>query len=268
MSRRSPRGLRGFVTAQRAVEWAAIVAGFVIVRLLGRPTNWLGWLLLVLAGVLVAAPVVLGALREYLREQQTTSAVELATAYRMKLAVTLGDALTPLADLLGRINLADTARRPALQAQLQQGVVDAASALCGGQRTRATFFVLRGDDLVPEAWAGRAHAPPSQSLAGKDRSSKLLQELVRTHGRVLVSEADERHRPIRVESPGDYQAAVLAVVYAGSLELGVLCADSPDRGVLEAADLDILATLAQLLGAGLATAAYRDPNGHSSAQRG
>ncbi len=268
MNRKSPGGLRGFVTAQRVVEWAAIVAGFVIVRLLGRPTTWLGWLLLVGAGLLVVTPVVMGALREHLREKQATSAVGLAAEYRMKLAVTLGDALTPLADLLGRINLADVNRRPALQAQLQQGVVDAAAGLCDGDRTRATFFVLRGDNLVPEAWAGRAHAPPVQSVAGKDRTSKSLNDLVRSHGRLLVSDVRERHPPLRVDDPADYHGAILAVVYAGNVELGVLCADTPEGGVLEAADLDILATLAQLLGAGLVSPAREDHSGHSSAQLG
>jgi hypothetical protein len=268
MSNRSPRGLRGFVTAQRVVEWTAILVGFVIVRLLGRPTTWLGWFLVAGAGVLVLTPVVMGALREHLREEQATSAVELAAEYRMKLAVTLGDALTPLADLLARINLADGTRRPALQAQLQQGVVDAAAALCDGERTRATFFLLRGDNLVPEAWAGRAHPPPPQSMVGKDRSSRLLHDLVHSHGRLLVSDTTERQRPIRVDNPADYRAAVLAVVYAGNVELGLLCADVPESGLLEAADLDILATLAQLLGAGLVAPAHEDHNGHSSAQLG
>ena len=61
MTRRARQGVRGFVTGQRLLEWAAIVAGFVVVSVTARPSNWLGGLLLVLAGILVAAPVVLAA---------------------------------------------------------------------------------------------------------------------------------------------------------------------------------------------------------------
>ncbi len=268
MSQISRRSKQGFVTRQRVLEWAAIVAGFVTMRLLGRPANWLGWLLLVVAGVLVATPVMLAARREYGREQQASTGVELAIEYRTRLTVTLGDALTPLADLLGRINLADPSRRPAVQAQLQQGVVDSAAALCDGERTRATFFALHGDELIPQAWAGRAHPPPSQSMGGKDRSARLLQDVVVHHQRLLVADVGERNRPVRVDAPDAYRAIILAAVYAGAVELGLLCVDNPESGSLETTDLDVLGTLAQLLGAGLVSGTRENHNGHSSTQRG
>jgi hypothetical protein len=262
------RSNQGFVNPQRVLEWAAIVAGFVTVRLLGRPAGWLGWLLVVFAGVLVATPVILAARREYGRERQANSGIELAIEYRTRLTVTLGDALTPIADLLGRINLADPGRRQALQAQLQQGVVDAAAALSGGQRTRATFFAVNGSQLVPQAWAGRAYPPPPQPLGGKDRAARLLQDLVVQHQRLLVADVGERNRPVRVDATDAYQAIILTAVYAGTVELGLLCVDNPESGSLDSADLDILGTLAQLLGAGLVSEAWQNHNGHSSPQRG
>jgi putative methionine-R-sulfoxide reductase with GAF domain len=267
MERRAQRGFRAFLTAQRLVEWAAIIAGFVTARLLARPTSWLGWLLLVLAGILVATPVILASFREHLRAQEAASAVDLATEYRTKLTVTLGDALTPLADLLGRINLASTDHKPALQAQLRQGAVDAVAALCGKERTRATFFVLQDAELVPEAWAGRAEAPPAQSLMAKDRSSKVFRDLVQRHGRLLVADVGDRQAPIRFGSFGGSRAVIMATVHAGNKEFGVLTADSPEPSALEAADLDLLATVAQLLGAGLAATPDRSPKGDTKAKQ-
>ena len=163
-----------------------------VVRLIARPSDWLGWLLLVLAGILVTAPVMLAAFREYAREQQAAFAVELATDYRTRLTVTLVDALTPLADLVGRINLAEGEQRVALQAQLRQGVVGAAAALCRGERTRVAFFGLYGTEVRPGAWAGRAEAPPIGVVTATARSSRLIVDLVHGHGRLLVADLRER----------------------------------------------------------------------------
>ncbi len=97
MMRRALPGVPGFVSVQRLLEWAAIVAGLVVMRVIARPSSWLGWFFLVLAGLLVAAPVIMGAFREQARERQAVSAVDLAAQYRTRLTVTLVDALTPLA---------------------------------------------------------------------------------------------------------------------------------------------------------------------------
>jgi hypothetical protein len=253
------------VSIRRLLEWTAIVAGVVVMRIVGRPTSGLGWLYLVLAALLVAAPVILGALREHAHERQAVSAVDLAAQYRARLTVTLVDALTPLADLVGRINLAEGEQRMALQAQLRQGVVGAAAALCRADRTRAAFFVLVGTELRPEAWAGRAEAPPVGVVAAGERASKLIVNLVEEHGRLLVPDLKDRHAPIRVGAQETARAVMVAAVYAGPVEFGVLAADHPIAHSFDAADLDILGALAQLLGAGLAAAVPRPHDGHAAA---
>ncbi len=268
MMRRALPGAPGFVSVQRLLEWAAIVAGVVVMRVIARPSSWLGWFFLVIAALLVAAPVIIGAFREHARERQAVSAVDLATQYRTRLTVTLVDALTPLADLVGRINLAEGEQRVALQAQLRQGVVGAAAALCGGDRTRAAFFVLDDSELRPEAWSGRAEGPPVGVVAASERTAKFLVNLTHEHGRVLVPDLRDRSAPIHAGPQEAARALMVAAVYAGKLEFGVLAADNPEPDSLEAPSLDILGTLAQLLGAGLAAAAHHPHNGHAAASSG
>jgi hypothetical protein len=268
MMRRALPGVPGFMSVQRLLEWAAIVAGLVVMRVIARPSSWLGWFFLVLAALLVAAPVIMAAFREHAREQQAVTAVDLATQYRTRLTVTLVDALTPLADLVGRINLAEGEQRVALQAQLRQGVVGAAAALCGGDRTRAAFFVLNDSELRPEAWSGRAEAPPVGVVAASERTAKFLVSLVHEHGRLLVPDLSDRRAPIRAGPHETARTLMVAAVYAGKMEFGVLVADNPEPDSLEAPGLDILGTLAQLLGAGLAAAAHHPHNGHAAASSG
>jgi hypothetical protein len=268
MMRRALPGVPGFMSVQRLLEWAAIVAGVVVMRVIARPSSWLGWFFLVLAALLVAAPVIMAAFREQAHERQAVSAVDLATQYRTRLTVTLVDALTPLADLVGRINLAEGEQQVALQAQLRQGVVGAAAALCGGDRTRAAFFVLHDSELRPEAWSGRAEAPALGVVAASERTSKFLVSLVQGHGRLLVSDLHDRRAPIRASPQETARALMVAAVYAGKVDFGLLAADNPEPDSLEAPNLDILGTLAQLLGAGLAAAAHHPHNGHATTSSG
>ncbi len=166
---------------------------------------------------------------------------------------------------MGRINLAEGEQRVALQAHLRQGVVGAAAALCGGDRTRAAFFVLNDGELRPEAWSGRAEAPPVGVVAASERTSTALVSLVHEHRRLLVPDLSDRRAPIRAGPQETARALMVAAVYAGRTEFGVLAADNPEPNSLEAPGLDILGTLAQLLGAGLAAAAHHPHNGHAAA---
>jgi hypothetical protein len=238
-----------FVTWRRVVEWALIVAGFIVVPFVKRPATLPEWALLISAGVLIGVPVVLSSYRENLREQEAKSAADLAVEYEARLGLTLGDAITPLADLLGRICLATGDERARLLGQLRQRAVDAAAELCGSSRARAIYFALRGGTLVPEAWAGRAEHP-SVVFVKTDPTGLAAHQLVEGHRRVLV--ADVRNSPLTVPLT-DRSGAFLAVaVHVADREFGMLTVDTPEAGALGQDDLDIAGALAQVLGAGLA----------------
>jgi hypothetical protein len=242
-------GAAGFVTWRRVIEWVAIVIGFVAVRFVGRPTNWLGWLMLMLAGVLIAAPVVLAAQWEYLREHEAAAANNLATVYRDRLGVTLGDAIIPLADLIRRINSNRGDERSQLRAQLEQGTVDAAAGLCGGDRTRAAFFTVADDALRPVAWSGRSEPPPPVFSGG----SRRIRDLVRHHhGRLLIRDTAGEDAPLHINPIGEYGSLILVVITTDGGD-GLLVVDAHRCGDLADNDLDLVATLGHLLSAGLTT---------------
>jgi hypothetical protein len=236
---------------RRVIEWVLIVAGALILPFVKLPTTPSEWILLLSAAVLIGVPVVLSSYREHLREQEARSAADLAVEYKARLGLTLGDAVTPLADLLGRINLAVDDERARLLGQLRQRVVDAAGELCGPSRARAVYFAAQEDVLVPEAWAGRSEYPGIRFVK-TDPTGLAAHQLVEGHRRVLVEDA--RDSPVgAVMSHGSHGGTFLAVaVYAGDNEFGMLTVDAPEAGALSQSDLDIAGALAQILGAGLA----------------
>lgn len=251
VTHRDQRGDRTFFEWRRALEWVSIPVAFIVMRFVpdGR-LRLTGWLLLVVAALLFAAPAVFASYREYQKTRDVRSASDLAVEYRLRLGLTLGEAVVPIGDLLGRIVVADHAERSQLQGQLRQRVVDAAAALVGADQARATFFVLEGRTLRASAWAGRPE-PPATALArdepGSDRAYVLMEE----RERILVPHLDDE-----LFDPafgGTYQAYIGVAVYAGHRNLGILCVDAPEAGDLAESDVDIIAALAQMLGPGLAT---------------
>ena len=249
--RPAPGGSDRFVTWRRVIEWALIVAGFMIVPFVKRPATFGEWILLLSAGLLIGVPVVLTSYREHLREQEAKSAAELAVEYQARLGLTLGDAITPLADLLGRACLAAGDERARLLGQLRQRVVDAAAELCGPGRARAIYFALGRRTLVPEAWAGRAEHP-SVAFVKTDPTGLAAHQLVEGHRRVLVT--DVRNYPQDATVPLiDRGGTFLAVaVHTADREFGMLTVDAPEVGTLGQGDLDVAGALAQVLAAGLA----------------
>jgi hypothetical protein len=243
-------GALGFITWRRLLEWMAIVAGFVVVHFVGQPHSWIGWLMMLPAGVLVAIPVILAAQREYAREHEAASAAELAAGYRTRLGAALGDTVIPLAELIDRINSTAGEERSLLQAQLIQGVVDSAAAQCGGDGTRAALYVLNDGAMVRSAWSGRAVAPEP---AFDGRPDRRMREIMRHRGRLLVPDLSDSSVALRMRADDPFRSALFVVVTAGGLPFGLLVVHASKAGELTEDDLELAATLAQLLGAGMAS---------------
>ena len=103
-----PRVGKEFLTWRRVLEWCLIPLAFILLRFVPpRPITLAQWLLLLVAALLFASPVVLSSYREYVKGQAARSAGDLAVEYRLRLGLTLGEAITPMGDLLGRIAGAD-----------------------------------------------------------------------------------------------------------------------------------------------------------------
>jgi hypothetical protein len=248
-----PRVGKEFLTWRRVIEWCLIPLAFILLRFVPqRPITLAQWLLLSVAALLFASPVVLSSYREYVKGQAARSAGELAVEYRLRLGLTLGEAITPMGDLLGRIAGGRRDERAVLLGQLRQRGVDATASLATPDRARAVFFLLDGKKLRPAAWAGRPE-PPRAELAGGDPAGDAAYLLVERHDRILVRDTRDPEA-VDFGLGGDYRTYLSVAVYAGPKNFGMLSVDAPEPESLEESDLDITTALAQTLGAGLAMA--------------
>src|SRR5260370_41415282 len=99
-----PRVEKEFLTWRRVSEGGLIPLAFILLRFVPqRPITLAQWLLLSVAALLFASPVVLSSYREDVKGQSAQSAGVLAVGYRLRLGLTLGGAITPMGGVLGRI---------------------------------------------------------------------------------------------------------------------------------------------------------------------
>lgn len=242
-------GRARFFGWRRGLEWALIPLAFVLMRFVPTRPSGAGWFVLLAAAMLVTLPAVLSSHREHSKERLARSAEELATEYRIRLGRTLGEAVVPIGDLLGRISLADGAARAGLQGQLRQRAVDAAAALVGAPNSRAVFFALEGRTLRVAAWAGRPDAPIAV-LARADLAAEPAYVVLERRERVLV-ESLRRRGAADIGLGGDYATWLAVPVTLGRRPLGILTVDALAPSALDASDVDVAAALAQLLASGL-----------------
>jgi GAF domain-containing protein len=233
----------------RLLEPAAALAGYTVgaVRQ-GAPGSVESWALAFVGAVAVAIPLWLKARRE-------AQAERLAVQARTTLRLVIVDTITPIADLVGRVHQAGGGdERAELRGQLQQMVVDAAAALCDGERGRAIFFDLEGDEMRPSAWAGRSDSPNAVfTRRGDDRRGQEAHLLVEHHDYLWVEDLDAERLPPGVyrRPGGGYRSFMSVAVFSGERDYGLLTVDAPEADAFTETDLEVMRALAQLLGAGL-----------------
>src|SRR5215218_4034787 len=218
-------GRARFFGWRRVLEWALIPLAFVLLRFVPTRPSGSGWLMLLLVAALVTLPAVLASHREYAKERLARTAEDLALQYRTRLGRTMGEAVIPIGDLLGRISLAHGTDRHGLQGQLRQRVVDASAGLVGATGSRAVFYALEGRTLRAVAWAGRPDAPPVV-LARSDPVTGPAYAMLEHRERILVRST--RRRGALDLGLGDESATWLAVPVAlGPRALGIITVDAP-----------------------------------------
>jgi GAF domain-containing protein len=245
--------LRSFVV----LEALAVALGYTSSTLReGPPKDLSDWGFVLGGAVAVAIPLYLKSRRELRQEAATRSAESLAIEADTKLHLVLGDVMTPIAEVVGRIHQAvSEADRSSLRGQLKQLVVEAAAHLCGSsERTRAIFFELRGQVMRPEAWVGRSDPPNTvftdQQSDLRGREALLL---VRQHDFLMVDDVVDESLPVpvRPRPNAGYKAFISMAVFSGDQDFGMLTVDAPDTHAFDDTDLNVLRAMAQLLGAGL-----------------
>jgi GAF domain-containing protein len=237
------------------VEAAAVALGYAVAVLRdGAPVTGRGWALVVAGAVAVAVPLWVKSRRELRQETETRSAETLAIETDARLRLIVGDVVTPIAEVVGRVHQTSGKERESLRGQLKQLVVEAVASLCDGERSRAVFFQLERGEMRAAAWFGRGDAPTT--VFTDDRDDRRGQEallLVRFHDYLLVDDvrADELPRGAEPRPGAGYRSFISVSVFCGQQNLGMLSVDAPEPHAFDETDLNVMRAMAQLLGAGL-----------------
>src|SRR5215216_6047831 len=123
------------------LEAGAVTLGYTVAVLRdGAPATGGAWALVAAGAVAVAVPLWVKSRRELRQEIDTRSAETLAIETDAKLRLIVGDVVTPIAEVVGRVHqTSGKGERESLRGQLKQLVVEAAANLCDGERARAVF---------------------------------------------------------------------------------------------------------------------------------
>jgi len=194
----------------------------------------------------------------WLKSRREAQAERLAVQARTTLRLVMVDTVAPIADLIGRINLAATQQeRLELRGQLVQMVVDAAANLCDGERARAVFFGLDGDAMRPTAWSGRSDVPSTTfTNEPDDRRGQEAHLLLAHHDYMLIDDLTAGRLPPGVQRhpSSGYESFISVAVFSGRRDFGLFTVDAPEAYAFGEVDVEIMRALAQLLGAGLGAA--------------
>jgi len=238
------------------VEAGAVGLGYGVAVLRdGAPASGGGWALVAAGAVAVAVPLWVKSRRELRQEAEARSAETLAIETDAKLRLVVGDVVTPIAEVVGRVHqTTGKAERESLRGQLGQLVVEAVASLCDGERARAIFFKLERGEMRAVAWFGRGEPPTTVFTDDPDdRRGQEALLLVRFHDYLLVDDVRAGELPRGAEPrPGaGYRSFISVSVFCGDQNLGMLSVDAPEPHAFDETDLNVMRAMAQLLGAGL-----------------
>ena len=247
---------RSRLRAYIALEAFAVALGYAVAVLWdGLPTTLSRWALVAAGAVAVAIPLAIKSRRELRQEAEARSAETIAIEADTKLRLVVGDVVTPIAEVVGRVHQAgNQTERTSLRGQLKQLIVEAAANLCDGERARATFFELAGGEMRAAAWFGRGDQPETVFTdAPDDRRGQEALLLVRFHDFLLVDDVRAETMPRGAEPrPGaSYRSFISVAVFCADEDLGMLSVDAPEPYAFDETDLNVMRAMAQLLGAGL-----------------
>jgi GAF domain-containing protein len=247
---------RSRLRAYLLAEAGAVGLGYgVAVLREGAPATGGAWALVGAGAVAVAVPLWVKSRRELRQEAETRSAETLAIETDAKLRLVVGDVVTPIAEVVGRVHqTSGKGERESLRGQLKQLVVEAAASLCDGERARAVFFQLERGEMRAAAWFGRGDPPNTVFTdAPDDRRGQEALLLVRFHDYLLVDDVRGGDLPRGAEPrPGaGYRSFISVSVFCGDQNLGMLSVDAPEPHAFDETDLNVMRAMAQLLGAGL-----------------
>jgi hypothetical protein len=222
-----------------------------------------------IAGRLIGArPVALGrAIHDRARaavgvEAAEWQAAEAWAGEEARIVRALRSRLSPVLYCLGKIAAGPSgiAEGP-LIGSLTQAIVSAAIEHRNPEETRrSVFYVVKGDRMECANYAGYEGQQDSGRATFRnnpdDPVGEYMFRLLGEGGAVLIRDVSVADLPVRFPSRRSYQAIIAVAVMAGESMYGILTLDSPQADSLGQPELEIMKTLASLLGVGLALGGY------------
>lgn len=182
-------------------------------------------------------------------------AIAAAEAARVRMRVTLNDALEPLVHVISELAETPMPSKARRRGEAIQFTVNTIAALTDADRVRVCFFRL---DLGPpagfhlDAFTGRAGAPDAPLRPGS-RGSDAAMRMLRDGRWVLIDDLARRPAPFTWDHTPEYRTALVGPVNRAGLPIGLVTLDALQPGELARADLGVLRLLAELLGIALTT---------------
>jgi hypothetical protein len=188
---------------------------------------------------------------------QVTSEARLIFALRAR--------LSPVLYCLGKIAEASSssgAEVAPLIGSLTQAIVSAAiEHQFPAEPRRSIFFALNGDLMDCAGYAGYEGKQDAALTVFTDRPDdpvgRRMYRLLDDREALLIPDVEGGDLPVQFPSRRSFQTIIATAVMAGDCPYGVLTLDAPKPDSLGQPDLEIMKTLASLLGVGLALADQR-----------
>ncbi len=192
------------------------------------------------------------------REESERQATEARSNAETRAITELRARLSPVLYCLGKLAAVPPGKAEApLAGSLTQATVAAAiEQLERSGIRRGIFFAVKGDVMECACYAGyEGQQDPGRTVFRNSPDDPVGQHMFRLLGEreaLLIRDVDAPDLPLKFPHPRSYQTIIAAAVMAGESPAGILTLDAPQAYSLGQPDLEIVKTLASLLGVGLA----------------
>lgn len=196
------------------------------------------------------------------REEAEWQAAQVQIIAETRAVTELRARLSPVLFCLGKIAAASpgTVETPLIGSLTQATVAAAVEYREHDEFRRSVFFAVKGDVMECACYAGyEGKQDAGRTIFSNSPDDPLGQYMFRLLGEreaLLIQDVEAADLPVSFPRRRSYQTIIAAAVMAGESPAGILTLDALQADSLHQPDLEIMKTLASLLGVGLALGAH------------
>lgn len=196
------------------------------------------------------------------REEADRGATEAQHNAEARVISGLRARLSPVLYCLGKIAAVPpgAAEAPLIGSLTQATVAAAIDHRERDELRRSIFFAVKGDVMECACYAGYEGKQDAGRTIFRnsfdDPVGQHMFRLLREREALLVRDVDAADLAVKFPHRRSYQTIIATVVMAGESPAGILTLDAPQADSLGEPDLEVMKTLASLLGVGLALGAH------------